>query len=77
MNTQHILLSCYRFTDLRNRILGPRRAGRSEGGQDPWKEWLSKPTLAVKAVNFMMQTKLLGQFRSLPTTYRVADRADS
>jgi ribonuclease HI len=72
MNTQHILFSCPHFTELRHRILGLDR-----GGHDPWKEWLSKPTLAVKAVNFLMQTKLLGQFRSLPTTYRVTNKVDS
>lgn len=72
MNTQHILFSCPHFTELRHRILGLDR-----GGHDPWKEWLSKPTLAVKAVNFLMQTKLLGQFRSLPTTYRATNKVDS
>jgi hypothetical protein len=72
MNTQHILFSCPHFTELRHRILGLDR-----GGRDPWKEWLSKPTLAVKAVNFLMQTKLLGQFRSLSTTYRVTNKVDS
>jgi hypothetical protein len=77
MNTHHILFSCPRFTELRQRILGLDRGGGSEGDQDPWKEWLSKPSLAVKAVNFMMRTELLGQFRSLPTTYRVTNKVDS
>ncbi|KAJ5481448.1 hypothetical protein N7475_000260 [Penicillium sp. IBT 31633x] len=77
MNTQHILFSCPRFTELRHRILGLDREGRTEGGHGPWKEWLSEPSLAVKTVSFMMQTKLLGQFRSLPTTYRVTSKVDS
>ncbi|KAJ5544164.1 hypothetical protein N7494_005443 [Penicillium frequentans] len=44
-DTQHVLLTCPCFTDLRLRVLGPpyARAGLT------WKDWLTKPASAVKA----------------------------
>lgn len=44
-DTQQVLLTCSRFTDLRLHVLGPgwEREGLA------WKDWLTQPTSTVKA----------------------------
>ncbi|OGE47295.1 hypothetical protein PENARI_c051G09258 [Penicillium arizonense] len=63
-DVQHVLLRCPRFAELRFRILGLIR------DEEPWTVWLTKPDSTAKAIQFMMQTTLLGQFGALPTTYQ-------
>ncbi|ODM23022.1 hypothetical protein SI65_00611 [Aspergillus cristatus] len=36
-----------------------------------YRAYLTRPDLVLKAVRFMLETGLLGQFQTLPTTYRV------
>ena len=36
-----------------------------------YRAYLTRPDLVPKAVRFMLETGLLGQFQTLPTTYRV------
>jgi len=36
-----------------------------------YRAYLTRPDLVPKAVRFMFNTGLLGQFQALPTTYRV------
>ncbi|KAJ5927721.1 reverse transcriptase [Penicillium verhagenii] len=70
MNTQHVLLTCPNFAELRAKILGLNR--------DPgdWTRWLTTPKLVPKAASFMLGTRLLGQFRHLPETfYNTVDKA--
>ncbi|KAJ5556708.1 hypothetical protein N7494_000623 [Penicillium frequentans] len=67
-DTQHVLLTCPCFTNLRLRVLGPppARTGMT------WKDWLTKPASAVKAATFILKTRLLGQFRALPNTFQAS-----
>ncbi|KAJ5533430.1 reverse transcriptase [Penicillium frequentans] len=67
-DTQHVLLTCPGFTDLRLRVLGPPHART----RLTWKDWLTKPASAVKATTFILKTRLLGQFRALPNTFQVS-----
>ena len=62
-DTQHVLFTCPRFTDLRLRVLGlpHEREGIT------WKDWLTKPAPAVKAATLILKTRLLGQFRASET----------
>ncbi|KAJ5543821.1 reverse transcriptase [Penicillium frequentans] len=67
-DTQHVLLTCPCFTDLRLRVLGPPHART----RLTWKDWLTKPASAVKATTFILKTRLLGQFRALPNTFQAS-----
>ncbi|KAJ5982535.1 hypothetical protein N7451_012635 [Penicillium sp. IBT 35674x] len=55
-DTQHVLLTCPCFTDLRLRVLGPPHART----RLTWKDWLTKPASAAKATTFILKTRLLG-----------------
>ncbi|KAJ5993178.1 hypothetical protein N7451_008902 [Penicillium sp. IBT 35674x] len=67
-DTQHVLLTCPGFTDLRLHVLGPPHART----RLTWKDWLTKPASAVKATIFILKTRLLGQFRALPNTFQAS-----
>jgi hypothetical protein len=56
----HILLRCRTYRDLRRREFG-------RGGRIDLKAILNEPKSAIKAIRFMEQTHLLGQFRSYGT----------
>jgi ribonuclease HI/exonuclease III len=53
----HVLLHCRTYNDLRNRIFGDRP------GRYNLRTILNKPQLATKAIEFIEQTQILGQFR--------------
>ncbi|APA14439.1 hypothetical protein sscle_13g092090 [Sclerotinia sclerotiorum 1980 UF-70] len=53
---EHILLKCRDFNDLRKGLFNSKR-------QTDSRAILSNPKLATKAIKFMEQTQLLGQFR--------------
>jgi ribonuclease HI/exonuclease III len=59
----HILLRCRTYNDLRRRVFG-------RGGRIDLRAILNEPKLATKAIRFMEQTHLLGQFRSCDTAQR-------
>lgn len=67
-DTEHVLLTCPRFTDLRLRVLGPPHARTGL----TWKDWLTKPASAIKAATFNSKTRLLGRFRALPNTFQAS-----
>ena len=53
--------------------LAPREHHLTQGSQrelDYW-SYLTQPDLATKAVHFMLETGLLGQFRAIAATYWV------
>ncbi|KAF9733766.1 reverse transcriptase [Paraphaeosphaeria minitans] len=52
----HVLLHCRTHNDLRNRIFGDRP------GRHNLRTILNKPQLATKAIEYMEQTQILGQF---------------
>ncbi|KAK7177681.1 hypothetical protein DPSP01_014709 [Paraphaeosphaeria sporulosa] len=52
----HVLLYCRTHNDLRNRIFGDRL------GRHNLRTILNKPQLATKAIEYMEQTQILGQF---------------
>ncbi|KAL5399056.1 hypothetical protein PMIN03_012717 [Paraphaeosphaeria minitans] len=52
----HVLLYCRTHNDLRNRIFVDRL------GRHNLRTILSKPQLATKAIEYMEQTQILGQF---------------
>ena len=65
-DVRHILLHCTNKAAPRARHLtqGSRR-------ELDYRFYLTRPDLAPKAVRFMLQTGLLGQFRAIVATYRV------
>jgi len=60
---RHVLLTCPIFKDLREQFLG-KPGGGLEGGKN-LKVILNTPKLAIRAAKFMLNTRLLGQFRSV------------
>ncbi|KAJ5094940.1 reverse transcriptase [Penicillium argentinense] len=63
---RHVLFSCTRHVNARARILDTVRTTALQ-----WQRWLTEPELVARAANFMLQTRLLGQFGSIVDTYRV------
>jgi len=65
-DTRHILLHC-------TNQAGPRMRHLTQGSRREldYRTYLTRPDLVPKAVRFMLETGLLGQFQTLPTTYRV------
>ena len=65
-DVRHILLHCTNQAVPRARHLtqGSRR-------ELDYRSYLTRPDLAPKAVRFMLETGLLGQFRAIAATYRV------
>jgi len=63
---RHVLLHC-------TNQAGPRMRHLTEGSRREldYRAYLTRPDLVPKAVRFMLETGLLGQFQTLPTTYRV------
>ncbi|XMA13648.1 hypothetical protein WAI453_006439 [Rhynchosporium graminicola] len=59
----HILLRCRKYNDVRRRVLG-------RGGRIDLRAILNEPKLVTKAIRFMEQTRLLGQFRSCDVVQR-------
>jgi ribonuclease HI len=59
----HILLRCRTYNDVRKRVFG-------RGGHIDLRAILNEPKLVTKAIRFMEQTHLLGQFRSCDTEQR-------
>jgi hypothetical protein len=53
----HVLLRCRNYRDLRRSVFGIR-------GRMDLRAILNEPKLATRAIRFMEQTHLLGQFRS-------------
>ena len=65
-DTRHVLLHC-------TNQAGPRMRHHTQGSRREldYRAYLTRPDLIPKAVRFMLETGLLGQFQTLPTTYRV------
>lgn len=63
---RHVLLHC-------TNQAGPRMRYLTQGSRRELdhRAYLIRPGLVPKAVRFMFDTGLLGQFQALPTTYRV------
>ena len=59
----HILLRCRKYNDVRRRVFG-------RGGRIDLRAILNEPKLVTKAIRFMEQTRLLGQFRSCDAEQR-------
>jgi hypothetical protein len=59
----HIILRCRTYKDVRRRIFG-------RGGRIDLREILNEPKLVTKAIRFIEQTRLLGQFRRCDTEQR-------
>jgi ribonuclease HI len=59
----HILLRCRTYNDIRRRVFG-------RGGRIDLRAILNEPKLVTKAIRFMEQTRLLGQFRSCDAVQR-------
>ena len=70
-DTRHVLLHC-------TNQAGPRMRHLTQGSRQEldYRAYLTRPDLAPKAVRFMLDTGLLGQFQTLPTTYRVTTTTD-
>ena len=68
---RHVLLHC-------TNQAGPRMRHLTQGSRREldYRAYLTRPDLAPKAVRFMFDTGLLGQFQTLPTTYRVTTTTD-
>ena len=69
---RHILLDCPRHSQVRSRVLrrGPLL-------QLDHRAYLTDPELIPKAIQFMLETRLLGQFGALPASYRVSTTHDA
>ena len=65
-DTRHVLLHCTNQAGprMRHPIQGSRR-------ELDYRAYLTRPDLVPKAVRLMLETGFLGQFQTLPTTYRV------
>ena len=65
-DVRHILLHC-------TNQAGPRARHLTQGSRREldYRSYLTRPDLAPKAVRFMLETGLLGQFRAIAATYRV------
>jgi hypothetical protein len=64
-DSEHILTRCPTHERLRNEVLWHKAR------ETDYKRILSQASLVKKAAQFIIGTRLLGQFRSLPLTYRV------
>ena len=64
-DTRHVLLHC-------TNQAGPRMRHLMQGSRREldYRAYLTRPDLVPKAVRFMLETGLLSQFQTLPTTYR-------
>jgi hypothetical protein len=65
-DADHILTSCPTYADMRNEVLW------NEAREPDYRRILSQGPLVKKAAQFMLRTRLLGQFRTLPPSYRVS-----
>ena len=63
---RHVLLHC-------TNQAGPRMRHLTQGSRREldYRAYLTRPDLVPKAVRFMLETGLLGQFQTLPTTYQI------
>jgi ribonuclease HI len=65
-DSDHILTSCPTYANIRSEVLW------DEAREPDYRRILSQGPLVKKAAQFMLRTRLLGQFRNLPPTYRVS-----
>src|SRR5882762_8854257 len=72
-DSDHILTSCPTYADMRNEVLW------NEAREPDYRRILSQGPLVKKAAQFMLRTRLLGQFRTLPhpTEFQPAARRTS
>jgi hypothetical protein len=59
----HVLLRCRTYNDIRRRVFGRE-------GQIDLRATLNEPKLVTKAIRFMEQTRLLGQFQRCDAAQR-------
>ena len=67
-DADHILTSCPTYANMRNEVLW------NEAREPDYRRILSQGPLVKKAAQFMLRTRLLGQFRTLPTESQPAAR---